>query len=284
MNSLITRAERKQKFVLQSIAFVIPGITFIPIWNVFQKVHAADTEAASAVMPLNTPSPLLNDLYAVLSISLLAILFGIAFAFYLEEWLLETNWIRHLIESVVAILGGIPSIFYGILATGIFFSYAGTLKAVGVFPFPQGAEVSALELLSFQHDTTVFYIVVLTFILMVMPLTIKTTQAALRSVATPIREAAYALGASHWQVLVRQVVPLAFTRMLAGGCLAMSRALATAALIIGIYTWHYTIEPEGMPYRFMLFLSGALFLSIFSSVLTERYTLLPQRETTDRTR
>ena len=102
---------------------------------------------------------------------------------------------------------------------------------------------------------------------MVMPVTIKTTQAALRSVAPPIREAAYALGANHWQVLRRQVIPLVFTRILAGGCRAMSSALATVALIIGIYVWQYTTDPGEITNRFVLFLSGALFLSIFSSTL-----------------
>ncbi len=267
----MTCALRKQKLVSQCITFIILGIVGIPIWNVLQKTHAADTEAASAT-PLNTFSPLLDDLYTVLSISFVAILFGIACAFYLQEWLPQTNWIRRFIESVVAILGGVPSIFYGILATGVFFSYAGTLKTVGVVRVPQDtADVSALEPLSFQQDAPVFYILVLTFLLMVTPLTIKTTQAALRSVATPIREAAYALGASHWQVLKKQVIPIVFTRILATGCRAMSSALATVALIFGIYVWQYTNGPGEMVNRFILFLSSALFLSIFSSVLIKLY-------------
>ncbi len=271
-------AERIQTFVLQRITFILLGIVGIPVWNVLQKADAADTEAASALTPLNTLSPLLNDLYAVLSISFLAILFGIACAFYLQEWLPETNWIRRLVENVIAILSGVPSIFYGILATGIFFYSAGILKAIGVFPVPQNIEDgSALELISFQNDTPVFYIAVLVFILMVMPITIQTTQAALGSVATPIREAAYALGASHWQVLRRQVIPLAFTRILAGGCRAMSGALATAALIIGIYIWRYTTDPGAFSNRFVLFLSGALFLSIFSSTLIKLYASASDR-------
>ena len=106
---------------------------------------------------------------------------------------------------------------------------------------------------------------------MVMPLTIKTTQAALHSVAMPIREAAYALGASHWQALKKQVIPLTFTRILAIGCRAMSGALATAALIIGVYTWQYTADAGEMSNRFVLFLSSALFLSIFSSILIKLY-------------
>ena len=268
MNAMMTCALRKQKLVSQRSIFIILGIVGIPIWNVLQETSAADTEAASAAMPLNMLSPLLDDLYTLLSISFVAILFGIAWAFYLEEWLPQTRWVRRFIESVVAILGGVPSIFYGILATGVFFSDAGTLKTIGVVRGPQDTgDMSVLEPLSFQQETPVFYILVLTFIVMVMPLTIKTAQAALRSVATPIREAAYALGASHWQVLKKQVIPIALTRILATGCRAMSSALATVALIFGIYTWQYTNGPGEMSNRFVLFLGSALFLSIFSSVL-----------------
>ena len=268
MNAMMICAARIQKIASQRITFILLGIAGIPVWDVLQKADAADTEAVSAVTPLNTLSPLLNDLYVVLLISLFAILFGIACAFYLQEWLPATNWIRRLVENVIAILSGVPSIFYGILATGIFFYSAGIRKAIGVFPVPQNtADGSALELMSFQNDTSVFYIAVLTFILMVMPITIQTTQAALRSVATPLREAAFALGASHWQVLRRQVIPITFTRIVATGCRAMSSALATAALIIGIYIWQSASDSGEMPHRFVLFLSSALLLSIFSSIL-----------------
>ena len=257
------RAERKQKIVLQSIAFIILGVAFVGLWHELKNARATGGQPASEAILLSALSSLFNNLYVVLSMSFLAILFGIAFAFYLEEWLPATNWIRRLIESLVAILTGIPSIAYGILAILIFFSYADTLKeAIEVFPLSEN--IGAIPA---QIETTVFYAEALTFILMVMPLTIKTTQEALRSVATPIREAAYVLGASQWQVLTRQVVPIAFTRILAGGCRSMSRAFAMAALLVGIYTWHYTTEPGGMSGRFILFLSVALFLSIFSSTL-----------------
>jgi ABC-type phosphate transport system permease subunit len=261
MNAMTTRAERKQKFVLQSIAFITLGVVLIPIWHLPQKTHADSMQAAPTTPLSNALPSLLNDLHIVLSISFLAILVGIAFAFYLEEWLSATNWIRRLIESLVAILIGIPSLAYGILAIGIFFSYTNTLKEIEGLPLSQNVKIPS------QFETTVFYAEALTFILMVMPLTIKTTQEALRSVETPIREAAYALGANQWQVLTKQVAPIAFTRILVGGCRAMSRAFAMAALLVGVYTWHHTTQLGGMPSRFILFLTAALFLSIFSSTL-----------------
>ena len=263
MNAMTTRAERNQKIVLQSIAFIILGIVFVGLWHALKNARAPSGQPASEAILLSALSSLFYNLYIVLSMSFVAILFGIACAFYLEEWLPATNWIRRLIESLVAILTDIPSLAYGILAILIFFSYADTLKeAIEAFPLPENIGAIPSEI-----ETTVFYAEALTFILMVMPLTIKTTQEALRSVATPIREAAYVLGASQWQVLTRQVVPIAFTRILAGGCRSMSRAFAMAALLVGIYTWHYTTEPGGMSGRFILFLSVALFLSIFSSTL-----------------
>ena len=130
---------------------------------------------------------------------------------------------------------------------------------------------SGLEVTPFQRNPTMFYAEVIVFILMVMPVAIKTTQEALRSVGTPIRESAYALGANQWQVLAKQVVPLAFPRMLAGSCRAMSRALAAAALLISIHIWDHTTGPRGMPDRFMVFLGGALLLSAASSFLIETY-------------
>ena len=267
MNSMNTRAERKQKVVLQSTPFFIigiaAGIAAILISNAVKKMDATNIQVVSP----NALSMLINDLYIVLSVSLLAILLGIVCAFYLEEWLPKTNWVRRLIESHIAVLTGIPSVLYGILAISIFLSYAGTLKVIEGAPPAQNTEA-----IPFQRHTTLFLGEVLIFIFMVMPVTIKTTQEALRSVATPVREAAYALGAGQWQVLTRHVVPIAFTRMLAGGCRAMARAFATAALLIGTYVWHYTTETDGMSNRFLLFLGAALFLSVFSSTLVEIHT------------
>ena len=147
----------------------------------------------------------------------MAVLFGIACAFYSEEWLPATNWVRRLIESQVAFLTEIPSLFYALLAVAILFSYTPLFKTIGTLPPVQNVMESGLAVTPFQRNTTMFYAEVLIFILMIVPVAIKTTQEALRSVGTPIRESAYALGANQWQVLAKQVVPLAFPRMLAGG-------------------------------------------------------------------
>ena len=272
-----TRPQLRKKIALQGTAFIIVGAAFIFLWNDLKKTDAANIQTSSASRISGTLPSLLSDLNLILPISLLAILFGVACAFYLEEWLSATSWVRRFIESHVAFLTEIPSLLYGLLAIAILFSYAGVFKEIGTSPPVQNVNESGLAVVPFQRNTTMFYAEALIFISMVMPVAIKTTQEALRSVAIPIRESAYVLGANQWQVLAKQVVPLAFPRILSGGCRAMSRALAAAALLIGIHIWDHTTGPRGIPDRFILFSGGALLLSTVSSFLIEIYDPVPPR-------
>ena len=266
MNALMTRPGQRKKIALQSIAFIIVGAALIFLWTDLKKTGAAHIQTSSASHASGPLPSLLSDLNLILPISLLAVLCGIACAFYLEEWLSATSWVRRFIESQVAFLTEIPSLLYGLLAIAILFSYVGVFKEIGTLPV-QTVNESGLTVVPFQRNTMIFYAEALIFILMVMPVAIKTTQEALRSVVTPIRESAYALGANQWQVLARQVVPLAFPKILAGGCRAMSRSLAASALLIGIHIPAHTTGPRGIPDRFILFLGGALVLSTISSFL-----------------
>ena len=262
MNSLMMRPGLRKKIVLLSITIVIEIVALIFFWNVLKNnIQTSPTSVPSDGLP-----NLLGNLNLILPISFLAILLGIACAFYVEEWLSATNWVRRFIEIQVAFLTGIPSLLYGLLAVTVFFGYAGVFKVT-----LQNAEGTSLAGTPFQRNPALFYTETLIFILTVMPVAIKTTQKALRSVETPIRESAYALGATQWQVLTKQIVPRAFPQMLGGGCRAMARAFAAAALLVAIQAWSYTTELKGFPDRFILFLGGALLLSNASSFLIEIY-------------
>ncbi|MCY3723459.1 MAG: ABC transporter permease subunit [Candidatus Poribacteria bacterium] len=268
MNSSMIRSELRKKIALQGGAVIIVGAVFVFFWNNLRKTAEAHIQTSSTSRISGILPSLISDLNLILPITLLAVLFGVACAFYLEEWCPVTSWIRGFIGSQVNFLTEIPSLLYGLLAIMVIFSDTGVLKEIGALPPAENVNESGSEVALFQRNTLVFYAETLIFILMAMPIAIKTTQEALRSVATPIRESAYVLGATQWQVLTKQVVPLAFPKMLAGGCRSMSRALAGAALLIGIHIPSHTTGPRGIPDRFVLFLGGALLLSTISSFLT----------------
>lgn len=132
---------------------------------------------------------------------------GIGAAIYLEEYA-SRNWLNRVIQTNIANLAGVPSIVYGILGLAIF------VRAMAL-----GRSVLAGSL---------------TMALLVLPIVIIASQEALRAVPSSIREAAYAVGASRWQVVSRQVLPVAMPGVLTGVILALSRAIGEAAPLIMI--------------------------------------------------
>jgi len=75
--------------------------------------------------------------------------------------------------------------------------------------------------------------------LLILPTVIMASREAIRAVPNSIREAAFGLGATRWQVVSRQVLPAAFPGILTGMILALSRAMGEAAplIILGAFTY-----------------------------------------------
>ena len=68
--------------------------------------------------------------------------------------------------------------------------------------------------------------------ILVLPIVIITTSEALRAVPLSIREAAFGVGATRWEVVRSHVLPYAAPGILTGTILAFSRALGEAAPLI----------------------------------------------------
>jgi phosphate transport system permease protein len=136
-----------------------------------------------------------------------AVPIGIGAALYLEEYA-SRNWLNRIIQTNIANLAGVPSIVYGILGLALF-----------VRTMSLGRSVLAGSL---------------TMALLVLPIVIIASQEALRAVPSSLREAAYGVGASRWQVVFHQVLPAAMPGILTGIILALSRAIGEAAPLIMI--------------------------------------------------
>jgi phosphate transport system permease protein len=79
----------------------------------------------------------------------------------------------------------------------------------------------------------------LTMTLLILPTVIIAAREAIRAVPPSIREAAYGLGATRWQVVSRQVIPIAMPGVLTGMILALSRAMGESAplIIMGAFVY-----------------------------------------------
>jgi phosphate transport system permease protein len=143
----------------------------------------------------------------MLTTATIAVPVGVAAAIYLEEYA-PKNWLTAIIEINVTNLAGVPSIIYGLLALGLF-----------VYQFNLGQSILTAGL---------------TLSLLILPIVIVATREALRAVPRPIREAAYALGATRWEVTAHHVLPYSMGGILTGMIIGLSRAIGETAPLITI--------------------------------------------------
>src|SRR4029079_16001956 len=126
-------------------------------------------------------------------------------AVYLEEYGTASRLARF-IEINISNLAAVPSIIYGLLGLGLF-----------VRTMNMGRSVLAGAC---------------TLALLALPVVILSTREALRTVPKSIREASYALGATKWQTIWYQVLPMAFPGILTGLILSLSSAIGETATLI----------------------------------------------------
>ena len=153
-----------------------------------------------------------------------AIPVGIGTAIYLEEYA-PKNKLTYIIEINVANLAGVPSIVYGLLGMALFVQWLSMGRSLLA-----GA---------------------LTMSLLILPIVILSSRESIKSVPRTYREAAFALGATQWEMVKGVIIPLSLPGMLTGIILGMSRALGETAPVIAISALVYlTFIPDSPLDRF----------------------------------
>jgi phosphate transport system permease protein len=163
---------------------------------------------------------LAGSIWVIVLTAAFALPLGVASAIYLEEYGTSSR-LAHFIEINIANLAAVPSIIYGLLGLGLF------VRAMGM-----GRSVLAGAC---------------TLALLALPVVILSTREALRTVPKSIREGSYALGATKWQTIWHQVLPMALPGVLTGLILSLSRAVGETAPLITIGALTYVpFAPDGV--------------------------------------
>jgi phosphate transport system permease protein len=165
---------------------------------------------------------------------------GICAGIYLEEYSTD-SWLTRVIRVNLTNLAGVPSIVYGILGLTVF---------VRMFGMYHPRDNLVFNLVLFELPLPFGPVVLsaaLTLGLLILPVIIVATQEAIRAVPASIRHASLALGATRWQTISKQVLPVATPGILRGVILAMSRAIGeTAPLVLVGAATAIAIPPGGI--------------------------------------
>ncbi|MGI5891130.1 MAG: phosphate ABC transporter permease PstA [Bacillota bacterium] len=149
---------------------------------------------------------IINTLLITLASLVIAAPLGIFTAIYLVEYAKRGNKFIEIIRLATETLSGIPSIVYGLFGLLFFVTTMGWGYSLLAGAFTLG--------------------------IMILPLIIRTTEEALKSVPDQYREASFGLGAGKLRTVFIIVLPSALPGVLAGIILAIGRVVGeTAALI-----------------------------------------------------
>lgn len=163
-------------------------------------------------------SALVGTLYVMAGAIFWSIILGVPAGIYLEEFGGKGK-IARIIEANITNLSAVPSIIYGLLALGIF-----------VYRFKFGESILTAGL---------------TLGLLMLPVIVVATRESLRRIPRAIREGAYALGATNYELVFHHLLPYSIGGILTGVIIAVSRAIGETAplLTIGALTFIAFLPP-----------------------------------------
>jgi len=220
MTSLVASKKRwgekilRQVFFLCAFISVVTTVCVIAILayetlSFFEEVSVTDLLFGTEWRPLLEPKaygilPLLaGTMMIVVGSSLVALPVGLACAVYLSEF--ASDRARSIVKPVLEILAGIPTVVYGYFAL--------------TFVTP-GLRVMLDDVQIFNAASAAIVVGI-----MVLPMVASLCDDALRSVPGSLREGAYSVGATSYEVTARIVVPAALSGIFAAFVLAVSRAI-----------------------------------------------------------
>lgn len=151
---------------------------------------------------------LIGTLLTSFTALIICIPFAYAIAIYLGEYN-PRGWLSDLLKNAVELIAAVPSIIYGFWALFILVPVVRTFEMkIGVPPYGVGIFSASLVLS-----------------VMIIPYAASLGTTLIRMVPSPLKEGAYALGATRFEVIRNVVLPYTRSGLFAGILLSLGRAL-----------------------------------------------------------
>jgi len=210
------------------VLVVLLATTLVQAWPVLTErgLDFVTSNTSSLASRAGVRQGVVGSFILIAFVVAVALPLGIGAAVYLQEYARDTRLNRLLIANIRN-LAGVPSVVYGILGLVVF--------------------VQALRPITGNAASGRSYIAGgLTLSVLVMPILILIVMEALRAVPKSVREAAYGVGATRWEVVRSHVLPYAAPGMFTGVILSLARAFGETAplLLVGAVTG-YLSTPGG---------------------------------------
>ncbi len=156
----------------------------------------------------------------VLLMSIAAVPFGVIVAIYFAEYARTESRLYRWTRMAINNLAGVPSIVFGLFGLGFFIQTIGRGIDQAFYP----------GRLLYGQPSLIW--AAMTMALLTLPVVIITVEETLRSVPRDYREASLALGATRLQTTFKVVLPQAWSGVMTGTILAISRGAGEVAPVL----------------------------------------------------
>jgi phosphate transport system permease protein len=191
---------------MPSIKALGPSYLWSKVWNPVEDVYGA--------WPFLLGTLLTSFLALIISIP-----FSISVAIFLGEYHPQ-GWLPNLLKDTVELIAAVPSVIYGFWGLAVLVPIVRNLEShIGVAPVGVGIFSSSLILA-----------------IMIIPYAASLGRSMINMVPSHLKEAAYALGATRWEVIRSVVLPYTKSGLFAGILLSLGRALGetmAVTMVIG---------------------------------------------------
>lgn len=173
--------------------------------------------------PVNNVYGAAPFLLGTLLTSFLALIISIPFSFAIAIYLGEYNtkgWLSNFLKNIVELIAAVPSVIYGFWGLLVLVPLVRSLEMkIGVLPYGIGIFTASLVLA-----------------MMIIPYAASLGREMIRLVPSPLKEAAYSLGATRYEVIKNVILPYTKSGLFAGVLLSLGRALGetmAVTMVIG---------------------------------------------------
>jgi phosphate transport system permease protein len=199
--------------------------------------------------PVNNVYGAAPFLLGTLFTSFLALIISIPFSFAIAVYLGEYNpkgWLSNFLKNTVELIAAVPSVIYGFWGLLVLVPLVRSLEMkIGVLPYGIGIFTASLILA-----------------IMIIPYAASLGREMIRLVPSQLKEAAYSLGATRYEVLKNVILPYTKSGLFAGILLSLGRALGETMAVTMVIGNTSTIPTN-------LFAPGNTMASVIANEFTE---------------
>lgn len=234
---------RALKFCALLVLAALLGVALSTLWGGREVLFGQGLSflTSDAWNPVKNDYGALAPIYGTLVTSLIAIVLAVPVSFGVAMFLTEIapQWMRGPVSSAIELLAGIPSIIYGMWGLFVFVPFMSSIEPVlsdtlGKIPLVgqlfQGPPIG----LGLLTAGIVLAVMILPFITSVM-------REVFQAVPARLKESAYALGSTRWEVVSDIVLPYTRSAVIGGIILGLGRALGETMAVTFVLGNSYNI-------------------------------------------